>query len=108
MNRPDLLFSGGTKIQPDIKGNIRNRGVLKEPFHFTDWVFCYSTSDADADDAVALLKKSASAYGVQFKEPGWIAIDRNANVNDWKKQLKTDIEKNGAPQIVVVYLQPFE
>ncbi len=28
LNRPDLLFTGA-KIQPDNKGNIRNRGVLK-------------------------------------------------------------------------------
>jgi hypothetical protein len=29
LNRPDLLYSGGTKIQPDNRGNIKHRGVLK-------------------------------------------------------------------------------
>lgn len=29
LNRPDLLYSGATKIQPDNRGNIKHRGVLK-------------------------------------------------------------------------------
>jgi len=27
--KPDLIYSGGTKVQPDNRGNIKHRGVLK-------------------------------------------------------------------------------
>lgn len=58
---PNLKYSGAS-IQPDRGGNIKHRGVLKEPFNFTDWVFIYSVGgrknvddNAEADDAVGLL-----------------------------------------------------
>lgn len=56
----------GAKINPDNRGNIKHRGVLKQPFNFTDWIFVYSVGsknpkrdDEDADDAVSLMKKAA-------------------------------------------------
>lgn len=112
LNKPDLLYSGGTKIQPDNRGNIKHRGVLKQPFTFTDWMFVYNISkngkrdDEDADNAVDILKKAADSYGIKFKDPGFLTIE-GGNVNDWKNQIKKDIEISGAPQIIVLYLNPY-
>lgn len=63
--------------------------------------------DEDADDAVGLLKKSAESYGVKFKEPGFITIDGNG-IKDWKDTIKKDIDKNGTPQIIVIYVNQYE
>lgn len=60
LQRPNLIYSGA-KIQPDNRGNIKHRGVLKEGFKFADWIFAYSQSknvkrdDEQADKAVDLL-----------------------------------------------------
>lgn len=111
--RTDLLYSNGTRVQPDQKGAIKHRGPLKEPFNFTDWVFVYSIGKTskrdqeDADNAVNLLIKSASTYGIKFKDPGFVEVDGNG-INSWKKQIKDDAEKNGSPQIIVIYLNSFE
>lgn len=110
--RPDLIYSGGTRIQPDNRGNIKHRGVLKEPFNFTDWIFVYSLSknskrdDEDADNAVDLLKKSGESYGVKLKDPGFLTIE-NGSINDWKTQIKKDVDKNGTPQIIVIYVNQY-
>jgi hypothetical protein len=89
--RPDLLYSGAT-IQPDNRGNIKHRGILKEPFNFTDWIFVYSASsknpkrdDDDADDALKVMKKAAETYGVKFRDPGFLSISSNSNnIGIWK------------------------
>lgn len=84
MDKPDILYQA--KVRPDDKGNIRNRGVLKDPFSFTDWLFVYSTGrqkdrdDRDADEAVRTLTKAAQTYGIKFKEPGFITAD----ARNWK------------------------
>lgn len=63
--KPYIYYSGNTIIEPDNRGNIKNRGVLREAFHFTDWVFLYSgrrngsKNDNEAGDAFQLMKKSA-------------------------------------------------
>lgn len=111
--KPELYYSHGSKVQPDAKGNIKHRGILKDPFNFTDWIFVYSAGKQpkrdqnEADDAVSLLTKSGATYGIKFKEPGFIEIDSN-NINVWKDQIRKDAEKNGVPQIVVVYLNSYE
>ena len=87
IRKPELEYAGA-KIKPDEKGSIRHRGVLKEAFHFTDWVFIYSTGknskrdDSDADSAVELLGKAGSTYGLKFKDPGFITVG-SANVKEW-------------------------
>lgn len=89
LQKPNLEFSGST-IKPDDKGSIRNRGVLKEPFNFTDWMFVYSLGknakrdDDDADSAVDLLSKAGKTYGLKFKDPGFLTIGSN-RVDDWIK-----------------------
>jgi hypothetical protein len=30
------------------------------------------------------------------------------SANDWKTQIKKDVDKNGAPQIVVLYINQYE
>jgi hypothetical protein len=93
--RPNLTFTGAS-IQPDNRGNVRNRGILKEPFNFTDWVFLYSRGknkerdDNDADDAYQLLESSAKAYGVKFKSPGFLTV-QSSNAEDWKDVIKKDV-----------------
>ena len=88
--KPELYYSQGSKVLPDGKGNIKHRGVLKDPFNFTDWIFVYSSGKMpkrdqdDADNAVSLLKKSGDTYGIKFKDPGFIEIQSN-NINDWKR-----------------------
>lgn len=88
--KPYIYYSGQTIIEPDNRGNIKHRGVLREPFYFSDWVFVYSGTgngskhDGEAEDAFQLLRKSAESYGVTFKPPGFIVIE-SGHVEDWEK-----------------------
>lgn len=82
LQKPDLVYTGA-RIQPDNKGNIKHRGVLKEPFNFTDWIFVYSVGknekrdNDEADDAVSLMENAAKSYGVKLKNPGFLTIYDN-------------------------------
>lgn len=93
--KPELYYAHGSRVQPDPKGNIKHRGILKDPFNFTDWIFVYSSGknrnrdQDDADNAVSLLTKSGATYGIKFKEPGFIEIESN-NVNAWKDEIRKD------------------
>lgn len=110
--KPELEYSGA-KIRPDEKGSIRHRGVLKEAFNFSDWVFVYSVGknakrdDADADEAVNLLKKAGQTYGLKFKDPGFITVN-SGRESDWIDAIEADAKDNGTPQIVLVYLNNYE
>ena len=93
LNLPLIQFQ--SSVKPDEKGAIKNRGVLKEPHKFKDWVFVYSCGknpqrdDDDADNAVSTIKKAASTYGIKFENPGYITTSGNSN--NWIKELKADI-----------------
>ena len=110
MNLPELRFQAS--VRPDEKGTIKNRGVLKEPHTFKDWLFVYSSGknpqrdDDDADAAVGVLKKAANTYGIKFNDPGYITVGGPAH--KWIQELQTDINKNGVPEIIVFYLAPYE
>lgn len=90
LNKPELKYQGATKTQPDNRGNIKFRGVLNEPYSFSNWLFAYTVgkggkgADRDADDAVSLLSSSAKSYGIQMKDPGFITVDR---INQLKQTL---------------------
>ena len=43
---------------------------------------------------------------MRFDDPGFITC--NSNSNQWKEEIKADIEKNGKPQIVVLFFNPNE
>jgi hypothetical protein len=46
--------------------------------YFKDYCLVYSrgkNSDEDADDLVALFKKSSQAFGIRFDTPGFIVCD---------------------------------
>ena len=106
LDLPIIRYQG--TVRPDEKGAIKNRGVLKEPHKFKDWLFVYSTGrdarrdDEEADDAVNLLKKAGKTYGIEFVEPGFITV--GGNTSDWMADIKKDVDKNGAPEIIVFYL----
>ena len=90
--------------------NIRDR--LKKCVHFKDWVVVYSYGknakydDNDADSLVNLLCKASEAFGIKFEDPGFITCDLNSN--SWKQELQKDVEKNGKPQIIVLFFNPHE
>lgn len=49
LNLPDIQYQA--TVKPDEKGAIKNRGVLKEPHKFKDWLFVYSLGKKpDYDD----------------------------------------------------------
>jgi len=90
--------------------NIREK--LKITIPFKDYVICYSLGkqpkydDSDADQLVDILKNASGAFGVKFSEPGFITCD--THINSWKGEIEKDIAKNGKPQIIILYFQPFE
>ena len=45
-------------------------------------------------------------YGIKFNDPGYITVGGPAH--KWIQELQTDINKNGAPEIIVFYLAPYE
>lgn len=85
---------------------------LKNSLHFKDWVVVYSYGknskydDQDADDLVSIIKKASNAFGVRFDDPGFITCDPDSN--SWKSELKADVDKNGKPQIIVLFFSPHE
>ena len=85
---------------------------LKNSLHFKDWVVVYSYGknskydDQDADDLVSLIKKASGAFGVKFDDPGFITCDQHPT--GWKEEIKHDVEKNGKPQIIVLFFSQFE
>lgn len=66
-----------------------------------------SRDDGDADKALELLSKAGATYGLKFKDPGFLSVASN-RVEDWMKNLEKDVNQNGVPQIIVVYLAPYE
>ena len=93
LDLPTIRYQG--TVRPDEKGAIRNRGVLKEPYKFKDWIFVYSTGkdprrdDEEADEAVATLKKAGKTYGIDFSEPGYITT--GGSTQDWIMDIKKDV-----------------
>lgn len=110
LNMPVIKYNAN--VTPTEKGEMKNRGVLKEPHEFKDWVFVYShgksskRDDEEADGAVDILTKAAKAYGVKFKDPAFIVTQ--GNPKDWMQEIKKDVDKNGVPEIIVFLLAPWE
>lgn len=107
LNQPFVKVQGTNIVKNHGDGSMNIRDKLRNSTHFKDWVIVYSCGknpkydDQDADGLVSLLCKSSSIYGVKFDEPGFITCD--SKCQDWKQQLGSDIEKNGKPQIVVLF-----
>lgn len=59
-------------------------------------MFVYSTGkqanrdDEDADKAVDLLRNAGKAYGVKFKDPGFLTVGNN--VKNWIETLEKDVK----------------
>jgi hypothetical protein len=110
--QPYVRVQGSNIVKNHGDGSMNIRDKLRSIVHFKDWVVVYSTGknaqqdDRDADDLASILAKASVAFGVKIEEPGFITC--NSSVQDWKAQLGSDIEKNGKPQIVVLYFNPFE
>lgn len=85
----------GAKILPDNRGNIKHRGILKEPENFVDWAFVYSIGknpkkdDNDADDAISLIQDAAKIYGVKFGKVHYITVDGNG-LDAWKNEIRKE------------------
>lgn len=68
---------------------------VKSSIPFKDWVVAYSqgkspkSDDKDADDLVSLIQEASKAFGLDFKEPGFITAD--SHVNSWKEEINKDI-----------------
>lgn len=103
---------GGKNVFRAKDGTLNFRDRVKERVDFTDWVVVYSQGqnpkydDGDADNLVSLINEASQAYQIKFKDPGFITCD--TNINDWKNQIKKDVDKNGKPQIIVLFLNPKE
>lgn len=54
-----------------------------------------------------MFRSCSTTFGIKVDEPGFITVE-GGHVEDWKKEIAKDIEKNGAPQIVVLFLQKHE
>ena len=110
--QPYVKVQGTQVVKNHGDGSMNIRDKLRSTVNFKDWVVVYSTGknakidDRDADDLANLLGKASEAFGVKFEEPGFITCSQN--VQDWKKELAADIEKNGKPQIIVLFFNPFE
>ena len=110
--QPNISVFKNQVIRNHQDGTMNIRDKLKNSLHFKDWVVIYSYSknskydDQDADTLVEILKKASAAFGVRFEDPGFITCASNGN--SWKTELKADIDKNGKPQIIVLYFNPPE
>ena len=94
---------------PSQNGSLNFKDKVLEPVKFNDWTLVYSRGnqskydDKDADSLFSLLDKASDAFGITFNEPGWITCGQG--INSWKKEIAADVEKNGKPQIIVLFLQ---
>ena len=61
----------------------------------------------DADKAFGLFKSCSNAFGIKVDEPVFITVE-GGHVEDWKKEISKDVEKNCKPQIVMLFFQKFE
>jgi hypothetical protein len=52
------------------------------------------------------MQKSSNQFGITLKDPGFLTIT-GRGVEDWKKEIRQDVSKNGNPQIVVLLLNNF-
>jgi aubergine-like protein len=88
-------------------GSLNFKDKVKQAVNFKDWVIVYSQGknssydDQDADNLSALINEAAKAFGISFSTPGFITCDNN--INSWKKEIQKDVEKNGKPQIIVLF-----
>lgn len=59
-------------------GTLNFKDKVKLAIPFKDWVIVYSQGknskydDKDADDLVSLIQEASKAFGLEFKEPGFI------------------------------------
>ena len=110
--QPYVYLNNNNVLKNHGDGSMNVRDKLKNGVNFKDWVIVYSLGknakydDQDADQLHEILVKSSAALGVKFSNPGFITCDNNSA--NWRKEIKTDIEKNGKPQIVVLYFSPPE
>lgn len=111
LNESEVKLSGSTMLTDN--GNLNFKDKLLEVPTLKDWVMVYSYGknaeydDTDADSAVTLMQKASQAFGVTIKTPGFITIQGN-KVEVWKEQIENDVQKNGKPQIVVLFFTQFE
>lgn len=109
--QPYVMVHNGGVIKNHQDGTMQIRDKLKKSLDFNDWVLVYSHGknasydDDEADMFVDIIKKASVAFGIKIKDPGFITC--NSNSNSWKQQIQDDFQKNGKPQIVTLFFNPF-
>ena len=112
LTQPNIRLMANNVIKNHGDGSMKVQDRLRNSMHFKDWVVVYSYGknskydDQDADDLVGIIKQASKAFGIKFDDPGFITCD--SHINSWKEEIKKDFDKNGKPQIVVLYFNPFE
>lgn len=108
-------ISLGKKLASLFKGSINLKERILDPFTFQEMIFCYSLGKyadddrADADDALALLQKASSTFGIQFKEPIWVEIKGGDNIQNWYSGLLEEKKKQKKkPDIIFLFVSQRE
>ena len=93
MHAPIIMLSKNREAQVQ-KGTIFLKEKVLDPFRFEEMIFCYSVGknaqndQADADDALDLLRRAAKTFGINFEaEPVWVEVKEGGNVNNWYQSL---------------------
>ena len=104
---PEPRVQLNSRVFPSDNGSLNFKDRVLKGVKFNDWTVVYSRrnkyDDEDADDLYRLINKASDAFGITFQAPGWIVTD--SNINSWKQEILADVEKNGKPQIIVLFLQ---
>lgn len=106
--QPYVRLANNYVLKNHQDGSMNVRDPLKKGEHFKDWTIVYSQGrqkhfdDQEGDMLFDILKKASAAFNIKFEEPGFITCD--PNLNSFKQEIKADFDKNGKPQIIVLYL----
>ena len=109
LDRPTVQYAG-TQC-PNEQGLMKNRGKLRNPFKFKDWVVVYSRPDRPGDkdetqNYIDTLKNAGKTYGIDFAAP--LLVNCSGSASDWISSLREDMKHHGIPEILVFILKDKE
>ena len=91
LDRPNILYS--QRQNPNDQGLMKNRGKLRNPYKFKDWVVVHSRSNKGPDDSqncISTLKAAGETYGIEFNTP--LIVKCSGTVSQWISSLERDIK----------------